>query len=244
MCKLVLVDFDDTLVATAPAFEKARTALFDRLVKEGFARARAEHVHHDLVEPELLALFGMGPFRLEPSFRDTYLRLCHEDRRPPDRSVADECSALGRDFMGNPEVLDGALEALDALSSSHPTAIYSQASHPEYQRGRIARSGVAEILSEDRIVITAHKTPESLQRTLVSFGVPHPSEALMIGNSLRSDVNPALLLGVRAVLVEPYEMWYYDRVPPISDEFLRFTTFPEAVEYLLAGEGGACPALR
>ena len=55
----------------------------------------------------------------------------------------------------------------------------------------------------------------------------------MIGNSLRSDINPALAAGSRALLVEPYEMWHYDNVDPISQDFLRFKTFPEAVAFIL-----------
>ena len=54
----------------------------------------------------------------------------------------------------------------------------------------------------------------------------------MIGNSLRSDINPALTVGSQAILVEPYEMWHYDNVPPVSDDFLRFPTFPEAVAFI------------
>ena len=33
-------------------------------------------------------------------------------------------------------------------------------------------------------------------------------------------------------------MWHYDNVPPVSDDFLRFPTFPEAVEFLLGQPEG------
>lgn len=236
---MVLVDFDDTLVETAPAFQQAREALFTRLEEEGFRRSAAERVHYDQVEPELLAVFGMGPFRLEPSFRDTYLRLCRESGRLPDPNAAEDCGRLGRDFMGRPRVMDGALDALSRLSHRFPTVIYSQAAQPEYQKGRISDSGAAEIVGEDRVVITPEKTAESLRGALQELGVGNPARAVVVGNSLRSDINPALVVGAAAVLVEPYEMWYYDKVPPVHDGFQRFTTFPEAVAHLL--EDGADP---
>ena len=237
MIDLVLVDFDDTLVETAPAFQKARDALFGRLEKEGFAEDEVFRVHHDVVEPELLVLFGMGPFRLAPSFRDTYVRLCVEDGRTPDPAVADECEELGRDFMGHPRVMEGALDALEALARELPTAIYSQASHPEYQLSRIRDAGVLKILSRDRVRITPHKNRTSFLETLDHFGVRDPAGSLMVGNSLRSDINPALEAGAGAVLVEPYEMWHYDNVPPVSQAFLRYSTFPEAVRALLRNGG-------
>jgi putative hydrolase of the HAD superfamily len=237
MIDLVLVDFDDTLVETAPAFQKARDALFRRLEREGFAEDEVFRVHHDVVEPELLVLFGMGPFRLAPSFRDTYVRLCVEKGRTPDKAVADECEELGRDFMGHPRVMEGALDALEALAREFPTAIYSQASHPEYQLNRIRDAGVLEIVARDRVRITPHKNRTSFLETLDHFGVRNPAGSLMVGNSLRSDINPALEAGAGAVLVEPYEMWHYDNVPPVSQDFLRYSTFPEAVRALLRNGG-------
>jgi putative hydrolase of the HAD superfamily len=233
MPELVLVDFDDTLVETAPAFHRAREALFERLEGAGFSREEAHTVHHEEVEPELLALFGMGPFRMEPSFRDTYLRLCQKRDRVPDPTVAEDCGALGRDFMGSPAVMEGALEALEKLVRNLPTILYSQASHPDYQLQRIRDAGVLQVLGEDRVLITPRKTPEAFLDALSRFGVERPSETTMIGNSLRSDINPALLAGADALLVEPYEMWFYDNVPPVSDDFHRFETFPEAVHFLL-----------
>jgi putative hydrolase of the HAD superfamily len=233
MTELVLVDFDDTLVETAPAFRQSREALFARLLAEGFSEKDSSRVHHDVVEPELLVLFGMGPFRLEPSFRDTYVRLCMEGGRKPDPQVADECGALGRDFMGQPKLLEGAIEALKELSKRAHTVIYSQASHPDYQVGRIRDAGVTEIVPVERIRITPKKTKEAFRMALAHFGIPSPENATMIGNSLRSDINPALEAGAQAILVEPYEMWAYDVVPPVSDNFPRFTTFPEAVDHLL-----------
>lgn len=237
MRELVLVDFDDTLVETAPAFRKAREALFRLLEGEGFPRDASYRVHHREVDPELLAMYGMGPFRMEPSFRDTYLRLCQQRGRIPDPNVTEACASLGRDFLGHPQVMDGSLAALKRLVRHFPTAIFSQAAQAEYQMNRIRDAGVTRILPNDRIRIIKRKTPESFRETLRYFGVSDPGNAIMIGNSLRSDINPALSEGAGAILVEPYEMWHYDNVPPVSEDYLRFSTFPEAVDHLCGPAG-------
>jgi len=135
--------------------------------------------------------------------------------------------------MGNPTVMSGALDALGALAERVSTVIYSQASHPEYQMGRIRDAGVTAVIPEDRIRITHRKTTETFLETLGHFLVPEPGGAMMIGNSIRSDINPALEAGAGAILVEPYEMWHYDDVPPFSTDFRRYTTFPEAVSGFL-----------
>lgn len=233
MTQLVLVDFDDTLVETAPAFHGAREALFSFLVENGFSRDEAHTVHYDEVDPELLAEHGMGPFRMAPSFRETYLRLCKRHGSEPDAGIAEACADLGRNFLGHPKIMDGSLEALRSLSLALPTVIFSQAAQEEYQLGRVRDAGVTTIVGDDRILITERKTAESYLDALNHFGVEDPSRATMIGNSLRSDINPALEAGSRALLVEPYEMWHYDKVDPISQDFLRFKTFPEAVAFVL-----------
>lgn len=232
MERLVLVDFDDTLVETAPAFQNAREALFQALEAEGFSRKDSFRVHHQEVDPELLAQYGMGPFRMEASFRETYERLCEQRGVAADEGVAEQCGALGRDFLGKPRIMEGSLEALETLADLVPTVIFSQSAQSEYQMNRVRDAGVTRILEEDQIRITERKTPESFKEALDHFGVEDSSQATMIGNSLRSDINPALAVGAGAILVEPYEMWHYDNVPPVSQEFLRFTTFPEAVDFL------------
>jgi putative hydrolase of the HAD superfamily len=232
MTKLALVDFDDTLVETAPAFRRAREALFERLEEVGFAYERARRTHYDEVDPVLLAKHGMGPFRMEASFRQTYVRLCEKDGRSPDPLVEEGCGALGRDFLGKPRVMNGSLGALEALARQVPTAIFSQSAQAEYQVSRIRTSGALRILGEDRVLVVERKTPESFLQALRHFGVQDPVSATMIGNSLRSDINPALVAGAAAILVEPYEMWEYDNVPPVHQGFLRFPSFVDAVKYL------------
>ena len=231
--QLVLVDFDDTLVETAPAFQKAREALFRRLEEEGFSREESHRVHHEEVDPDLLSRHGMGPFRMEPSFRETYRRLCAVHGREEETGVTEACGALGRDFLGRPQIMDGSLDALRELAAGIPTVIFSQAAQTEYQMGRIREAGVTDILNEDRVFITPRKTPDTFLEALERFQVRDPSRATMVGNSIRSDINPALTAGAAAILVEPYEMWHYDNVPPMSQDFRRFPDFPSAATFIL-----------
>ncbi|MGD2120169.1 MAG: HAD family hydrolase [Gemmatimonadota bacterium] len=233
MTMLALVDFDDTLVETAPAFQMAREALFQRLREEGFPYEIARRTHYDEVDPILLAEHGMGPFRMEPSFRQTYLRLCDKAGRTPELPVEEACGALGRDFLGKPRMMNGSLGALESLARRIPTAIFSQSAQEEYQVGRIRDSGALGILGEERVVVVERKSPESFRHALRQFGVQNPASATMIGNSIRSDINPALTVGAAAILVEPYEMWEYDNVPPIHNDFLRFPSFVSAVRHLV-----------
>lgn len=234
---LVLVDYDDTLVDTAPRFQRARRALFARLVSAGFEEALVQRVHHDEVDAEMRQRYGLGPFRLEPSFRETYLRLCAYARSTPDPVVADECASLGHAVAGTPPLLEGALAALERLAATLPTAIYTQSGHPDYQLGCVRESGVLDIVPLERVRICRQKGAEEFRAALDHFGVADPAAACMVGNSLRSDINPALANGAGAILVEVEDPWEFDFAEPISDAFIRVRSFRHAVDHLLgAGE--------
>lgn len=230
---LVLVDFDDTLVETAPRFLNSRSALFELLHRSGFDPERARRVHHDEVEPEMLRTVGFGPYRLEPSFRETYARLCAEAGLPVDPAIADSCADLGRAVAGTPPPIAGALQALASLAEVHPTAVYTQAADAEYQLSCLTEAGVLAAVGVERVVITPRKTAAAFREAIAKLGATDPSRVWMVGNSIRSDVNPALEAGANAILVEIEGGWEYDHAEPVSDQFLRAGSFVDAARILL-----------
>lgn len=231
--QLVLVDFDDTIVDTAPRFSNARRQLFELLATHGFDAEHAERVHHHEVDPELRAKFGFGPHRLEFAFLETYHRLREQLGAELNQDVAAACAALGRSVRGTPPALEGALDALRRLAAAHPTVLYTQAGDAEYQLACVREAGILDILPERRVRIAASKGEADFLRALHDYDVEDASEVWMIGNSMRSDVNPALAAGANAILVESNDPWHYDMVEPLSDRYLTATSFVAAVNLLL-----------
>jgi putative hydrolase of the HAD superfamily len=236
---LVLVDFDDTLVNTAPRFLGARRRLFERLVALGFDDAHCRLVHQERVDPGLMKQYGFGPNRLEHSFRETYRAVCGDSGVEPRREVEAELETLGRAVAGTPPLLDGALDALAQLAAALPTVLYTQSGDPQYQLGCVREAGVLDIVGAERVHVSPKKTEQAFRHVLDHYGVADPALVWMVGNSMRSDVNPALAVGARAILVDVPEPWEFDIVEPISPHFLRVGSFPEAVRYLLgSGQAG------
>ncbi|HUG39217.1 MAG TPA: HAD family hydrolase [Longimicrobiales bacterium] len=233
--QLVLVDFDDTLVETAPRFARARGALFRLLAEDGFDPAEVARVHHEEVDPGMRARHGFGPARLGPAFVETYRALCAATGGAVDPAVERRCLDLAAAVAGTPPAIDGALPALRALAARVPTAIYTQAGNLEYQLGCLRDAGALDIVGEARVRVVPVKTAEALRQTLDAFDLADTASAWMVGNSIRSDVNPALELGVNAILVEQKDPWHHDVVVPLHDAFHRVATFRHAVDFLLNG---------
>lgn len=231
--RLVLVDFDDTLVETAPRFARARRALFDLLAEAGFDPAEVRRVHHEEVDPGMRARHGFGPARMGPAFRETYRALCAAARSDPDPRLEARCLELGAAVAGTPPAIDGALPALRTLADRVLTAIYTQAGDVGYQLGCLREAGALDIVGEARVRVVPEKTPAVLRETLEAFEVGDPATAWMVGNSLRSDINPALEVGVNAILVEQDDPWHHDVVEPVHRDFHRVKRFSDAVDLLL-----------
>jgi putative hydrolase of the HAD superfamily len=229
---LVLVDFDDTLVNTAPRFRQARERLFERLVQLGLELEAMHRLHHDVVDPEMLVAHGLGPARLPHSFGETYRRACALHGLPHNDQVLRECMALAQGVAGAPPPLPGALDALRALAARLPAVVYTQSGDPPYQLRCIREVGVFSILPEQRVHICSRKTTEEFHATLRRFGDPDPATVWMIGNSMRADINPALEAGANAILVEA-EVWEGDHADPVADHFTRAPDFRTAVRLLL-----------
>jgi putative hydrolase of the HAD superfamily len=230
---LVLVDFDDTLVDTGPRFQNARRSFLALMRDAGFAEDVAYDMLYNRVDPGMRAKYGLGPRRMEPAFLETYRRLCDLHGVAPDDDIAAHAAALGRSCYGPPPAFEGALDALRRLSSELPTVVYTQSGDLEYQLECVRGAGVIEIVTEQRIRVCAHKDADMFIRTLESYGVKDPAHAWMVGNSIRSDINPALEAGANAILVETSDPWEYDLVDPHSPHFHRVPTFPHAVDFLL-----------
>ncbi|MEJ2216641.1 MAG: HAD family hydrolase [Gemmatimonadota bacterium] len=230
---LVLVDFDDTLVDTAPRFDNARRALFALMVEQGFDPDETYRLHHHEIDPVLRQRHGFGPARLQEAFELTYRMLCQRVGREPDAELLARCAALGRTVIGTPPVIAGAMEALSRLTHALPVVVYTQAGDENYQLGCLREAGVLDVVPEDRVRVVAAKTVDTFRETLAVYGVDDPNAAWMVGNSIRSDVNPALAAGARAILVEIEEPWQHDIVEPLSTDFEHVGSFAEAVNWLL-----------
>jgi len=105
------------------------------------------------------------------------------------------------------EVIEGVPETLAYLAGRHDLTLFTKG-HPDEQRLKIDRSGLAQYFGHTAIV--KEKDAEAYLCLVRERGMD-PAVTWMIGNSPKSDVNPALEAGLNAVFVPHAHTWVLEK---------------------------------
>lgn len=205
--RLICLDADDTLWHNQLWFDRSFGA-FARLM-EGFAAADEVQRRLDETEHRNLAAYGYGAKGFILSMIETAAELAGEALEP---RMVRAILALGRDMLAHPvEPLEGVAEALPGLAERAPLVLVTKGDL-HHQEAKLAASGFGAFFTGVEIV--SDKRPETYERIFARYGAA-PDAAVMAGNSMRSDVLPALAAGAWAVFI-PFEgTWAHeDAAPP------------------------------
>jgi putative hydrolase of the HAD superfamily len=124
------------------------------------------------------------------------------------------------------ELIEGVEETLTELTQRHRLALFTKG-HPDEQRMKVDRSGLGQLFSHTAIV-KEKDSPAYLN--LIGEQGFDPASSWMIGNSPRSDINPALEAGLGAVLVPHARTWvleHQDLRTPAGGRFLQVERFAD-----------------
>jgi putative hydrolase of the HAD superfamily len=200
----LILDGDDTLWENNIYFEQAIEDFIDYLAHSWLGRDQVRAAL-DEIERMNTQVHGYGSASFARNLRLTYERLSERDLRPED--VAHVVS-LGERIMAQPmQLLDGVQETLNRLSQAHQILLLTKG-HPEEQKLKIERSGLAGFFEQTLVV--KEKETQTYLRLVQERGL-EPSATWMIGNSPRSDINPALAAGINAVFIPHRQTWVLER---------------------------------
>jgi putative hydrolase of the HAD superfamily len=160
------------------------------------------------VERRNLALYGYGVKGFTLSMIETAMELTGEAAPP---RLISELLAAGREMLAHPvEPLPGVEAAVAQLAERRRLVLITKGDLL-HQEQKLAASGLGELFSGVEIV--SEKDVETYRRVFARHGAA-PGEAVMCGNSVRSDILPALAAGAWAALV-PYPLtWEHEAAEP------------------------------
>jgi putative hydrolase of the HAD superfamily len=196
----LLIDADDTLWENNVYFERAIAAFISYLDHKEYSPAEVRNAL-DVHERETILAHGYGLTSFTRSLVATYERLSpapvteHNIKRVRSfaRSIAEQ----------EIELLPGVAETLSDLATRHRLILMTKGDRAE-QADKLARSGLAPHFSAVEIV--SEKDPATYGQVIHRHELtPHTS--WMIGNSPKSDINPALAAGLHAVFLFHKDTW-------------------------------------
>jgi putative hydrolase of the HAD superfamily len=205
----LIFDADDTLWHNNIHFERATEEFIDFLDHSTLDRVQVRAAL-DEIERVNAVKHGYGSRSFAISLHECYIHLAERDIDPTDIDVI---MGFGeRILTATMDLVDGVEEVVAQLATRHELIILTKGQHDE-QRMKIERSGL------ERYFTHAEITPEKhvgTYRTLVDARFFDPIRTWMIGNSPKSDINPALAAGLNAVFV-PHDMTWRLEHAEIAD---------------------------
>ncbi|MER9505776.1 HAD family hydrolase [Mesorhizobium sp. M0579] len=198
-------DADDTLWQNEQFFRLTEKHFATLLADHG----EAEHISARLLEAEKrnLAVYGFGIKGFTLSMIETAIEVT--EGRVPGSTIA-EILAAGRDMLGHPvEALPHARETVERLAGAYHLVLITKGDLFDQER-KLAASGLGDLF--DAVEIVSDKSAATYARIFGRHGSPQTS--MMVGNSLKSDVVPAIEAGSWGVYV-PHELtWVLEHVEP------------------------------
>ena len=196
------LDADDTLWHNETIFRLTHARFVDLLDDHGDAETIETRLAD--VERRNLRLYGYGVKGFTLSMIETAMELC-DGGAPPE--VVREILAAGREMLAHPvETLPGVDEAIAELSEQYRLVLITKGDLLDQER-KLAASGLGERFSAVEIV--SEKDRGTYDRVFTRHGTG-PEEAVMAGNSMKSDVLPAIEAGAFGVHI-PYPVtWAHE----------------------------------
>ena len=224
--RLICLDADDTLWGHEAYFQGSYQRFVDLLAP--FAEASLTHERLVAIEAANLSLYGYGVKGFTLSMLETALEIAG-DRLPAKTTRA--LLEIGRDLMRHPiHLIDGVADALGPLAERGKLVLVTKGDL-FHQEAKLAASGLGDRFSGVEIV--SEKSADTYQRVFARYGVK-PDEAVMAGNSLRSDILPALEAGAYAAHIPHEFVWAHEHAetPPAQPRFAQLGALSELPGWL------------
>jgi putative hydrolase of the HAD superfamily len=224
----LLIDADDTLWENNIYFERAITRFISFLNHHEFSPEQVREVLND-VERECIVKHGYGLHSFAHALVDTFERLSPVPVTP---ELHAQIHSFAHSVADHPvELLPEVPETLQYLRARHRLVLVTKGAIAE-QTGKIERSGLKGYFAA--IEILSEKNVAAYSSVIEKYELAHDS-TWMVGNSPKSDINPALAAGLHAVFVPHGDTWILEHeevnAAPPAQRLLIVGRFAELREH-------------
>ncbi|TXD52573.1 MULTISPECIES: HAD family hydrolase [unclassified Polaribacter] len=214
--KVIAFDADDTLWINETYFREA---------EDQFAKLLSKYETKNKIEQELfkteirnLACYGYGVKGFILSMAECALELSNYQIN---QKTIEDILNIGKEMLEKPiELLDGIEELLQSLQGKYKLIVATKGDLLDQER-KLEKSNLFKYFHH--IEVMSDKKEKDYQKLVQHLDI-HPSEFLMIGNSLKSDVLPLIKIGASAIHVPFHTTWVHEEVSVQEASKLAYKT--------------------
>jgi putative hydrolase of the HAD superfamily len=224
----LLIDADDTLWENNIYFERAIADFISFLNHRERTPLEVRAILND-VERDAIVTHGYGLQSFAHALVRTFEQLSVEPLTP---ALHETIHGFAHTIAAQPlQLLPQVEETLQYLSERHYLVLVTKGDFKE-QSGKVKRSGVSRYFRDIEVV---PEKDAAVYRGVVEHHELEPRRTWMVGNSPKSDINPALRAGINAVFVPHDETWVLEHEeleePARPLQLLVLKGFAELSEY-------------
>ncbi|MEX6625955.1 HAD family hydrolase [Tenacibaculum salmonis] len=224
--KVIAFDADDTLWINETFFRDAENE-FAKLLS-GYETENK--IHQELYKKEIenLKIYGYGVKGFVLSMIECALELSNYKIN---QKIIDRILQIGKEMLEQPiDLLDGVEEVLQKLQGKYKIIVATKGDLLDQER-KLEKSGILKYFHHTE-VMSDKKEADYLK--LIKHLDINPSELLMIGNSLKSDVLPLIEIGATAIHVPFHTTWAHEQVTDNqkSDSYKTVANITEVLNFL------------
>ena len=222
--KVIAFDADDTLWINETYFRDAEEVFAELLSKY----ETKNKIDQELFKTEIknLAIYGYGIKGFVLSMIECALAL--SNYKLPQETV-EKILAIGKDMLEKPvELLSGVEEVLENLQGKYKLIVATKGDLLDQER-KLEKSNLLKYFHH--IEIMSDKKEKDYVKLLKHLDI-QPSQFLMIGNSLKSDVLPLLKIGAIAIHIPFHTTWIHEEISLEAQQKVNYKTLRNIKELI------------
>ena len=222
--KVIAFDADDTLWVNETYFRDA---------EHEFAKLLAKYETENKIDRELFRVeiknlknYGYGIKGFVLSMIECALEISNHQVH---QKTIEEILNIGKDMLNKPiELLDGIEEVLRSLQGKYKLIVATKGDLLDKER-KLENSNLLQYFHH--VEVMSDKKESDYLKLLNHLDIK-PSELLMIGNSLKSDVLPLVQIGASAIHVPFHTTWVHEEVTVDLSSKVKYCTISNIKEVL------------
>ena len=224
--KVVAFDADDTLWTNELFYRETEDKFFELL--EEFAPRYT--VSRELLKVEIdnIPLYGYGIKAFMLSMMETAIKITEGNISP---SALENIIDFGKEMLDKPvDLLDGVEDVLKSLFGKYRLVMATKGDLLDQER-KLSKSGLEKYFHH--IEIMSEKRQDDYEKLIGHLDIA-PSNFIMIGNSLKSDILPVLTTGGHAIHVPHHLTWQHEHVEATieHEHFYKAETIRDVLKFL------------